>query len=95
MYEDSIVPTKTIRSLCWRVLTYNGPKPVNLAIKTVKRLLGVQQLGLIHRVKKANRVEGKREALPADLKAEIAGALRDDVAKLGRLIERDLSHWGV
>jgi hypothetical protein len=38
-------------------------------------------------------VRERRAPLPPELRAELAAAFRDEVALLGRLMDRDLSHW--
>ncbi len=46
------------------------------------------------RIKKKNKVRVGRPPLDAALRAELRDFFRDDVARLGRLIGRDLSQWG-
>jgi len=40
-----------------------------------------------------NQKPAPREELPAELREEIRGLLRDDVLELSRLIDRNLDHW--
>jgi hypothetical protein len=48
---------------------------------------------LRRRLKKANSERTTRPALPPGLREELAEFFRDDVAELGELLRRDLSHW--
>jgi hypothetical protein len=75
------------------VLTYTIPGPTKAVVQAVKGALGIQRFGVLDRFRKSNRVEGKRDPMPADVRAELAAELRDDVARLGRVLGRDLSHW--
>lgn len=49
--------------------------------------------GLLNAIDRANKRTVPLEALPQGFRAEIAAYYRDDVALLGSLIGRDLSHW--
>jgi hypothetical protein len=40
-----------------------------------------------------NTVRERRPPLAPELRAELAAAFREEVALLGRLMQRDLSHW--
>jgi hypothetical protein len=40
-----------------------------------------------------NTVKERRPPLSPEFRAELVEAFRDEVALLGRLLERDLSHW--
>jgi hypothetical protein len=36
---------------------------------------------------------GEREPMPADIKARLREIFRPEVARLGEILGRDLSHW--
>ena len=74
-------------------LAFKTPKPVNIAVEAVKRMVGIEKLGLMNRIKRFNLVQARRDPLPPELFARLANQLRPDVAKLGKLIDKDLSHW--
>jgi hypothetical protein len=38
-------------------------------------------------------VRERRRPLPPELRAELVAVFRDEVVLLGRLMNRDLSHW--
>ena len=62
----------------------------------MKQLLGGERLaGLKAGLVRLNTVTAGRAALPAALRAEMAETFHDEVALLSRLLDRDLSHWGL
>ena len=48
---------------------------------------------LMHRLWQASLVSRDREPLRASLRRRLAGEFREEVRRLGRMIDRDLSHW--
>lgn len=56
--------------------------------KSTKKVLSVRK-----RLLRWNRIASKPEAIPAELADEIRGHFADEIEKLGRLLDRDLSHW--
>ena len=67
-----------------------------IMVGDVKRSLGIQSgLGLLNRIDRTNVRYRKRPPLPDDIRQELQEYFRDDVAKLGRLLGRDLIElWG-
>jgi hypothetical protein len=70
--------------------------------KVAQRLLAPPTVGasrpgvvgrLLKRLRKANVIRTHWRPISAALRQEIAACLRDDVALLGRLLQRDLTHW--
>ena len=59
----------------------------------VKRVAGVERLGVLERVRRGNRQVTRRREIDPDLAAELRDHFRDDVGELGELIGRDLSGW--
>lgn len=69
-------------------------KTVMAASHLFKSALGIhRQFGIFSRIDEATSVRRERESLPPALRQEIADHFADDIARLGALIERDLSHW--
>lgn len=58
-----------------------------------QRLIGRYSLGVTRLYNKVNTVERPREALSAELAAELRAYFREDVLKLSGLLGRDLTHW--
>ena len=63
------------------------------AWRKVKRLLGIQSLGIMDKVDSVTTVEVKREALSAELRQRIKQTFQSDIAHLSRQLNRDFSHW--
>ena len=74
-------------------ITQRPPASLVAAARGVKRVTGVERLGVLSRLRSSNRVEGERAAIDAELADELARAFADDIGLLGELIGRDLSHW--
>lgn len=74
-------------------LTQRPPRPLVAAARGVKRVAGIERLGLLDRVRRRNReVTSRGEPSPAFVR-ELKDAFHDDVALLSELTGRDLSHW--
>lgn len=74
-------------------LAQKPPRPLVIAAEKMKRLVGIDKLGLRDRVRRFNRVQDRRTPLPPELWSRIADQLRPDVTKLSTLLGRDVSHW--
>lgn len=48
---------------------------------------------LRHWIRRNNTAPEKRQPLTAEMRAELTAHFADDVARLGRLLDRDFSHW--
>ena len=59
----------------------------------LKRVLGMESIGLRDMVARHNTVVEKRAPLPPEFIAELKDHFRSDVEELSRLIGRDLGHW--
>ena len=72
-------------------------RPPKLAERLAPRTVGPSRPGvvgrLLKRLRKANVVRAPWRPISAALRQEIAACVRDDVALLGRLLQRDLTHW--
>ena len=70
------------------------PPPLRSAFRGLKRAVGGDSMGTVARKLVAlNTVKERRPPLSPEFRAELVEAFRDEVALLGRLLERDLSHW--
>ena len=70
------------------------PPPLRSACRGLQRAVGGDRLatGALKGVA-LNRDKAGRPPLSPEFRAELVEAFRDEVALLGRLLERDLSHW--
>lgn len=72
---------------------FRPPKYIRTVSNAVKSVLGIDNFGLYRVAERRLLVRGEKPPLPANLRAELQSVFRNDVEKLGNLIERDLSHW--
>ena len=73
--------------------TQRPPAALVSVARGVKRVAGVERLGVLERVRRGNRQVTRRRASHPALVAELRDHFRDDVGELGELIGRDLSGW--
>ena len=71
------------------------PPPVlRSAIRGLKQAIGAEGLsGAKKRLVALNTTKERRPPLSPEFRAELVEVFRDEVARLGRLLQRDLSHW--
>ena len=74
-------------------LTQRPPAPLVSVARGVKRVAGVERLGVLERVRRHNREVARRPEVDPAFAAELREHFRDDVGELGELIGRDLSGW--
>jgi hypothetical protein len=74
-------------------LTQRPPRPLVAAAQGVKRIAGIERLGLLDRVRRRNREVTSRGDLSPAFVQELKDAFHDDVALLSELTGRDLLHW--
>jgi Sulfotransferase family len=74
-------------------LTQRPPAALVELAQGVKRVAGVERLGVLDRVRRSNRQVARRREIDPDLAAELRDHFRDDVGELGELIGRDLDGW--
>ena len=81
--------------LAWLRRFYRKPPPVlRGAVRSLKRAVGGESISAAKKKLVAlNTVRERRAPLSPALRAEIAAGFREEVALLGRLMQRDLSHW--
>ena len=90
---ETVNANKEHRTRLLARLTQRPPKVLVSAAKGIKRLTGIKRLGILDRLRQSNRRAATREGLDPHLKEEMKTYFADDVALLGSLIGRDLSHW--
>lgn len=88
-----INPNTVHRAPAVAKLTQRPPGVALAAARAVKRVTGIKQLGILNRIRARNRVVAERAPLDPAFLDLLADHFRDDVALLGRLLQRDLSHW--
>lgn len=74
----------------------NPPRPLARFIEK-RQMKGLDWLAYLRplrrRIKKFNKVEEKRSPLPESLRQLLRTTFADDIERLSRLLNRDLSHW--
>lgn len=63
------------------------------AVSVFKKIFGIRRIGLMERVRKWNTVPAVKKPLSPEFRAELVEVFREDVDKLSRILNRDLSHW--
>jgi hypothetical protein len=81
--------------MAWLRRFYRKPPPaLREAVRSLKRAVGGETISAAKKKLVAlNTVRERRPPLAPELRAELVAAFRDEVALLGRLMNRDLSHW--
>lgn len=74
-------------------LTQRPPSALVSVARGVKRVTGVQRLGVLDRVRRGNRQVTRREEISPEFAQRLRDHFREDVAELGELIGRDLGDW--
>lgn len=73
--------------------TQRPPSALVSVARGVKRVTGVQRLGVLDRLRRGNRQVTRREEITPEFAATLREHFRDDVAELSELIGRDLTAW--
>lgn len=79
-----------------RLLARFAAQPPEIWLKTsmiVKRLTGIEHFGILERLMLRSAKKANRPPLDPEFRADLVEVFRDDVLKLSRLLNRDLSHW--
>jgi hypothetical protein len=81
--------------LDWLKQFYRKPPPVlRGAIRGLKQVMGGTGLSAVkRRMVGLNTAKERRPPMAPELRAELLATFRDEIALLGRLVDRDLSHW--
>lgn len=70
-----------------------APQQLVWGAQAVKRMLGIERLGLIDAIQRVNVVKHRRPPLSPDFRAHLADEFRDDVARLSAVLQRDFTAW--
>lgn len=86
-------PRRAARSS--RVNAFAQRPPVWLArpAMRLKERLGLERLGLLDWLRRLNTAQGREGKPGAELRRAIVEAYAEDVGRLARCLDRDLSHW--
>jgi hypothetical protein len=81
--------------VAWLRRLYRKPPPLlREVVRSLKRTVGDEGISVAaKKLVGLNTVRERRPPLPPQLRAELVAAFRDEVALLGQLLGRDLSHW--
>jgi hypothetical protein len=81
--------------VAWLRRLYRKPPPVlREAVRSIKRAVGGESISAAKKKLVAlNTVRERRPPLSPEFRAELVASFQDEVALLGRLMNRDLSHW--
>ncbi|MFQ5785171.1 MAG: sulfotransferase [Alphaproteobacteria bacterium] len=76
-----------------RILAH--PPPLVRAMRLLRRIPGVRPayVSLVERIQGLNTRKDERPPLAPEFRRELAQAFRDDVERLGAILDRDLGHW--
>ncbi|MFT6305081.1 MAG: hypothetical protein ACJA0Z_000242 [Halioglobus sp.] len=86
--ESQVVVNRTVG----RFLTKPPPFAMEMS-RQVKKLLGVEKLGMRKWLRTFNNRVQSRSPIDPLIRAEIISYYREDIIKLGKMCDRDLSHW--
>ncbi len=73
--------------------TENPPPAFVKLAMYMKKFLGLRYLKVLRKIRNLNTTVRRRERLADDLRAQLLAAYREDIMKLSRLTNRDLSAW--
>lgn len=88
------VNSNTSNRVRWLANLYRNP-PAFLVQSSnyFKNLVGLKSWGLIRQLNQVNSYHKERTPLTAHMRSILADNFRDDIEKLSKLINRDLTHW--
>lgn len=82
-----------VRRISWLSNPINNGSWLGETLIKIRKKLGLEGYGIIRRLSLLNSKKTQRTPLAPDLAEEFVEVFRTDVEKLGRIIDRDLSHW--
>lgn len=88
------INTNKYHKLPWLgTLTQRPPEKIVNVVLNIKKLLGIEKLGILRRLRGVNLRQVKRKELSEDFKNKLKNCFRDDIATLSELTGRNLDHW--
>jgi hypothetical protein len=91
--EFPVLNERRLQSVWYRRVAGALPPELGRAALSLRRALGLPELGLRRRLGEASAQPEPRPVLRPAFRAELAAFFRSDVARLSHLLERDLGHW--
>lgn len=83
-----------VHKLKWLAyLTQKPPFPRGYFPQSLKKLLGLEQTGVLDKIRQLNAREKLRKPLSPIFRAELVNEFKEDVEKLSQILNKDLSHW--
>jgi hypothetical protein len=81
--------------VAWLRRFYRKPPPaLRATIRSIKETVGGEGISALKKkIVALNTVRARRPPMSPKLRAELVETFRDEIALLGRLMNRDLSHW--
>lgn len=67
-------------------------EPLNSTVNYLKDSFGIKDIGIRARIR-GGIVKKNRTSISSDFRAELVNEFKEDVKKLSRILDRDLSHW--
>ena len=74
-------------------LILTPPGPLKAPVEALRGVLRRNRIPLVETLKRKLRKDATREAMSPAFRAELEDLYREDVARTGALLGRDLSHW--
>jgi hypothetical protein len=74
-------------------LTQRPPRSVIQASKALKQRFGLERIGVLDWLRRANRIPARRSGVPGELRRKMADTFAEDVALLSCLLGRDFTPW--
>lgn len=75
------------------LLTDRTPKVVLDGVKIAKQAVGVKSFGIANAVRQINNQEYQRPPLSPHFRSELIKEFQEEIDKLEKILNRDLSHW--
>ncbi|MEL6441900.1 MAG: sulfotransferase [Cyanobacteria bacterium J06621_8] len=74
-------------------LSEKPPKSIVSFAMKAKQMIGLEKLGIIEQIRAINKQEKKRQLLSSKLYSEIIAEYQEDIDKLSKILDKDLSSW--
>ena len=74
-------------------LTEKPPAVLVATADRLKKILGIESLGIVNKIRNINREEFERPPLDPQFRSYLVDEFKDEVSKLSNILNQDLSHW--